>query len=128
MKKLKHIKLFENFKIFESNYDIDQIIEYLDNWIESNSYNISYYSLEDYVKELLGLDKEITSSDETKNGVKIITIKYNDKDLIKICVSSDGVYNFGANSIEFKNISPDKLVKAPFGGDTRFYFDRDLLN
>ncbi len=126
---MKYIKLFENF-------NTSDISEELDNWIEANSDYISSYYLEDKVKELLGLDDEITSSEKVERSTegneygenwstKIIIIKYNDKDLIKVCVTMDNRYDFGKNSILFRGLPKDKVVSLPVG--VRFYFDRSLL-
>jgi hypothetical protein len=126
---MKYIKLFENF-------NTSDISEELDNWIEANSDYISSYYLEDKVKELLGLDDEITSSEKVERSTegneygenwstKIIIIKYNDKDLIKVCVTMDNRYDFGKNSILFRGLPKDKVVSLTVG--VRFYFDRSLL-
>ena len=126
---MKYLKMFENFN--------EDIADELDNWLEGNTDYLSASSLEDKVKELLNLDSEITSSEiveKDKGGEeygenwnkKLITIKYNGKDLIKVWVSNDNVYDFGKNSISFDGIPDDKLVKIPYGG-ARFYFDRSLL-
>ena len=126
---MKYLKLFESFN--------EDISEELDNWIEANSDYISSSALEDKVKELLGLDQEITSSESvekdrggdmySENWNKIlITIKYNGKDLIKVWVNSDYRYSSGKNVISFEELPNDKVVRLPYG-DTRFYFDRSLL-
>lgn len=126
---MKYLKLFESFN--------EDISEELDNWIEANSDYISSSALEDKVKELLGLDQEITSSESvekdrggdmySENWNKIlITIKYNQKDLIKVWVNSDYRYSSGKNVISFEELPNDKVVRLPYG-DTRFYFDRSLL-
>ncbi len=126
---MKWIKLFESFN--------EDISEELDNWIEANSDYISSSALEDKVKELLGLDQEITSSESvekdrggdmySENWDKIlITIKYNEKDLIKVWVNSDYRYSSGKNVISFEELPNDKVVRLPYG-DTRFYFDKSLL-
>ena len=126
---MKYLKLFESFN--------EDISEELDNWIEDNSDYISSSALEDKVKELLGLDQEITSSESvekdrggdmySENWNKIlITIKYNQKDLIKVWVNSDYRYSSGKNVISFEELPNDKVVRLPYG-DTRFYFDRSLL-
>ena len=126
---MKYLKLFESFN--------EDISEELDNWIEDNSDYISSSALEDKVKELLSLDQEITSSESvekdrggdiySENWDKIlITIKYNEKDLIKVWVNSDYRYSSGKNVISFEELPNDKVVRLPYG-DTRFYFDRSLL-
>jgi len=123
-------------RIIKESYDIDEVITELDDWIEGNVDHISRYSLEDKVKELLNMDEEITSeveeleSDEGDEygenwGTKIIVIKYNDEDLMKVCVTSEGGYHFGKNNIVFEGEPRDKLVRAGFG--IRFYFDKSLL-
>jgi hypothetical protein len=127
---MKYLKMFENFN--------EDIPDELDNWLEGNTDYLSASSLEDKVKELLNLDSEITSSEiveKDKGGEeysenwnkKLITIKYNGKDLVKVWVSNDNGYDFGKNSISFDGIPDDKLVKIPYGG-ARFYFDRSLLS
>jgi hypothetical protein len=127
---MKYLKMFENF-----NEDIPDELDY---WLEGNNDYLSASSLEDKVKELLNLDSEITSSEiveKDKGGEeysenwnkKLITIKYNGKDLVKVWVSNDNGYDFGKNSISFDGIPDDKLVKIPYGG-ARFYFDRSLLS
>ncbi len=126
---MKYLKLFESFN--------EDISEELDNWIEDNSDYISSSALEDKVKELLNLDQEITSSESvekdrggdmySENWDKIlITIKYNEKDLIKVWVNSDYRYSSGKNVISFEELPNDKVVRLPYG-DTRFYFDKSLL-
>ncbi len=127
---MKYLKLFESFN--------EDISEELDNWIEDNSDYISSSALEDKVKELLNLDQEITSSESvekdrggdmySENWDKIlITIKYNEKDLIKVWVNSDYRYSSGKNVISFEELPNDKVVRLPYG-DTRFYFDKSLLS
>ena len=124
---MKHIKLFENF-----NNDIS---EEIDNWIEANNDYISASSLEDKLKELIG-DDDIESSEtiEKNSGgneygenwsTKVICIKYKGQELMKVCVNSSGVYDFGKNSIMFKGLPKDKVVEAGFG--TRFFFDKTLV-
>ncbi len=126
---MKYLKLFESFN--------EDISEELDNWIEDNSDYISSSALEDKVKELLNLDQEITSSESvekdrggdmySENWNKIlITIKYNQKDLIKVWVNNDYRYSSGKNVISFEELPNDKVVRLQYG-DTRFYFDRSLL-
>ncbi len=126
---MKYLKLFESFN--------EDISEELDNWIEDNSDYISSSALENKVKDLLGLDQEITSSESvekdrggdmySENWNKIlITIKYNQKDLIKVWVNNDYRYSSGKNVISFEELPNDKVVRLPYGG-TRFYFDRSLL-
>jgi hypothetical protein len=108
----------------ESNdFDVDDIVNELDDWIEGNVDYISQYSLEDKVQRLLNMDEEITSdveeleSDEGDEygedwGIKIIVIKYNGEDLMKVCVTPEGRYHYGNNRNMFNN---------------RFYFDKSLL-
>ena len=126
---MKYLKLFENF-------DTNDIVEELDNWIEDNSDYISKDSLERKVSELLG-DDSLTSETEvvedtggSKYGenwnTNVIKIKLRGKDLVKVCVSSDGRYNSGKNSLMFEDEPKDKVQMAGFG--VRFYFDRSLLN
>ena len=127
---MKYLKLFESFN--------EDISEELDNCKEDNSDYISSSALEDKVKELLNLDQEITSSESvekdrggdmySENWDKIlITIKYNEKDLIKVWVNSDYRYSSGKNVISFEELPNDKVVRLPYG-DTRFYFDKSLLS
>ena len=144
-KKIKKEILSEQFKrmqklaglIIENENFNEDIPDELDNWLEGNTDYLSASSLEDKVKELLNLDSEITSSEiveKDKGGEeygenwnkKLITIKYNGKDLVKVWVSNNNGYDFGKNSISFDGIPDDKLVKIPYGG-ARFYFDRSLL-
>ena len=126
---MKHIKLFENY----SNQE--EVVTELDNWIEANSEKISASDLEEKVKELIGNMGEITVEEETikdEGGMrygenwntKVITVKLNGKDLVKVCTKSDGRYAYGASSNIFSDVPQDKKV-----GDVgvRFYFDRTLL-
>ena len=110
-------------RVIKESYDIDEVITELDDWIEGNVDYISQYSLEDKVKRLLNMDEEITSdveeleSDEGDEygedwGIKIIVIKYNGEDLMKVCVTPEGSYHYGNNQNMFNN---------------RFYFDKSLL-
>lgn len=126
---MKHIKLFENY----SNQE--EVVTELDNWIEANSEKISASDLEEKVKELIGNMGEITVEEETikdEGGMrygenwntKVITVKLNGKELVKVCTKSDGRYAYGASSNIFSDVPQDKKV-----GDVgvRFYFDRSLL-
>jgi hypothetical protein len=110
-------------KVMKESYDIDEVITELDDWIEGNVDYISQYSLEDKVQRLLNMDEEMTSdievleSDEGDEygedwGIKIIVIKYNGEDLMKVCVTPEGRYHYGNNRNMFNN---------------RFYFDKSLL-
>lgn len=123
----------------EENYDANSIGSEIDEWIEANSDYISKYSLEDKVKELLGIDSEITSTEEIEEDKggrmygenwdkKLITIKLNGQDLVKVWTDSNGRFAFGKSSIHFDDLPKDKIVSAPYGGGARFYFDRSLLN
>ena len=126
---MQHLKLFENY----SNQE--EVVTELDDWIESNSAKITASDLEEKVKELIGNMGEITVEEETikdEGGMrygenwntKVITVKLNGKDLVKVCTKSDGRYAYGASSNIFSDIPQDKKV-----GDVgvRFYFDRSLL-
>ena len=130
MRKLKYVKLFENY----SNQE--EVVTELDNWIESNSDYLSASSLEDKVKELIGNMGEITVEEETikdEGGMrygenwntKVITVKLNGKELVKVCTKSDGRYDYGACSNMFSDVPQDKKV-GDYSG-VRFYFDRSLL-
>jgi len=117
-----------------------EIANELDDFIESNSEYLSQYSLEEKVRELLGVDEEdnsVTSSVETMEDeggdeygenwdTKVIVIQYNGEDLVKVCVNSENRYSYGKNVMAFKGLPDSKVVKARFG-DPRFYFDRSLL-
>ena len=59
MRKLKHIKLFENY----SNQE--EVVTELDNWIEANSEKIEAYDLKEKVEELIGNMGKITVEEET---------------------------------------------------------------
>ena len=121
--------MFENFN--------EDISEELDNWIEDNSDYISSSALENKVKELLNLDNEITSTETVEKDrggdmysenwdKRLITIKYNGKDLMKVWVNNDYRYSSGKNVLSFEEIPNDKVVRIPYAG-TRFYFDKSLL-
>ena len=126
---MQHLKLFENY----SNQE--EVVTELDNWIEANSDYLSTSSLEDKVKDLIGNMGEVTVEEETikdEGGMrygenwntKVITVKLNGKELVKVCTKSDGRYAYGASSNIFSDVPQDKKV-----GDVgvRFYFDRSLL-
>lgn len=130
MRKLKHIKLFENY----SNQE--EVVTELDNWIEANSEKIEAYDLKEKVEELIGNMGKITVEEETIENeggkiygenwnTKVITVKLNGKDLVKVCTKSDGRYDYGACSNIFSDVPQDKKVENYSG--VRFYFDRSLL-
>ena len=127
---MQHLKLFENY----SNQE--EVVTELDNWIEANSEKISASDLEEKVKELIGNMGEITVEEETikdEGGMrygenwntKVITVKLNEEDLVKVCTKSDGRYDYGACSNIFSDVPQDKKV-GDYSG-VRFYFDRSLL-
>jgi hypothetical protein len=128
---MKHLQLFESYGNSES------IAEELDNWIEENSDYINVSSLESKIKDLIQ-DGQITIEEEEvedKGGmeygenwnIKVIAVKLNGKDLMKVCVNSDGGYDFGKNSSMFKALPQDKVVYAPFSKDPRFFLDKTIL-
>jgi hypothetical protein len=127
---MKHIKLFESYFLAED------IATEIDNWIEDNSNYLSRHSLEEKIKELIRDKGTITAEEETienKEGeqysenwnTKVITVKLNGKDLVKVCTKSDGRYSYGASSNMFRDLPENKKGGVPSG---RFYFDRTLLN
>jgi hypothetical protein len=128
---MKHLQLFESYGNSES------IAEELDNWIEENSDYINASSLERKIKDLIQ-DGQITIEEEEiedKGGmeygenwnIKVITVKLNGKDLMKVCVNSDGIYSFGKNVLMFRDLPKDKVVCAPFSTDPRFFLDKTIL-
>ena len=128
---MKHLQLFESYT------NSEEVAEELDNWIESNSDYISASSLESKINELIE-DGEITVEVETiedKGGMeygedwstRVFTVKFNGKDLMKVCVNSEGRYDFGKNSLMFKGLPQDKVVNAPYSTDPRFFFDKTIL-
>ena len=128
---MKHLQLFESYT------NSEEVAEELDNWIESNSDYISASSLESKINELIE-DGEITVEVETiedKGGMeygedwstRVLTVKFNGKDLMKVCVNSEGRYDFGKNSLMFKSLPQDKVVYAPYSTDPRFFFDKTIL-
>ena len=128
---MKHLQLFETYS------NSEDVAEELDNWIESNSDYISASSLESKINELIE-DGEITvgvDKVEDKGGMEygedwstqVLTVKLNGKDLMKVCVNSEGRYDFGKNSLMFKGLPQDKVVYAPYSTDPRFFFDKTIL-
>ena len=128
---MKHLQLFETYS------NSEDVAEELDNWIESNSDYISASSLESKINELIK-DGEITvgvDKVEDKGGMEygedwstqVLTVKLNGKDLMKVCVNSEGRYDFGKNSLMFKGLPQDKVVYAPYSMDPRFFFDKTIL-
>ena len=128
---MKHLQLFESYT------NSEEVAEELDNWIESNSDYISASSLESKINELIE-DGEITVEVETiedKGGMEygedwstqVFIVKFNGKDLMKVCVNSEGRYDFGKNSLMFKGLPQDKVVYAPYSMDPRFFFDKTSL-
>jgi hypothetical protein len=117
---MKYVKAFKNFSINE-NMDVN-IIEEIDNWIEANTDYISASSLEDKLRELTGNDtievQETTEKNPGEYGENwndtLLVAKMNGKDLMKVYLNSDYMYNFGKNSIKFKG--------------QRFFFDETILN
>ena len=128
---MKHLQLFETYS------NSEDVAEELDNWIESNSDYISSSSLESKINELIE-DGEITvgvDKVEDKGGMEygedwstqVLTVKLNGKDLMKVCVNSEGRYDFGKNTLMFKGLPKDKVVYAPYSTDPRFFFDKTIL-
>ena len=128
---MKHLQLFETYS------NSEDVAEELDNWIESNSDYISASSLESKINELIK-DGEITvgvDKVEDKGGMEygedwstqVLTVKLNGKDLMKVCVNSEGRYDFGKNTLMFKGLPKDKVVYAPYSTDPRFFFDKTIL-
>ena len=128
---MKHLQLFESYTSSED------VAEELDNWIEDNSDYISASSLEGKINELIQ-DGEITVEVETiedKGGMEygedwstqVVTVRLNGKDLMKVCVDSEGRYDFGKNTLMFKGLPQDKVVYAPYSMDPRFFFDKTIL-
>ena len=128
---MKHLQLFETYS------NSEDVAEELDNWIESNSDYISASSLKSKINELIK-DGEITvgvDKVEDKGGMEygedwstqVLTVKLNGKDLMKVCVNSEGRYDFGKNTLMFKVLPKDKVVYAPYSTDPRFFFDKTIL-
>ena len=128
---MKHLQLFESYTSSED------VAEELDNWIESNSDYISSSSLESKINEMIE-DGEVTVEVETiedKGGMEygedwstqVVTVKLNGKDLMKVCVNSEGRYDFGKNTLMFKGLPQDKVVYAPYSTNPRFFFDKTIL-
>ena len=128
---MKHLQLFETYS------NSEDVAEELDNWIESNSDYISASSLESKINDLIGEGKvEIeVETIEDKGGMEygedwsteVFTVKFNGKDLMKVCVDSEGRYAFGRNVLMFKGLPKDKVVYAPYSTDPRFFFDKTIL-
>ena len=128
---MKHLQLFETYS------NSEDVAEELDNWIESNSDYISASSLESKINDLIGEGKvEIeVETIEDKGGMEygedwstqVLTVKLNGKDLMKVCVNSEGRYDFGKNTLMFKGLPKDKVVYAPYSTDPRFFFDKTIL-
>jgi hypothetical protein len=130
---MKYIKLFESF-----GNDADSIAEEIDNWIDSNEDYMSASSLEDKLKELIGSDDiKVTETVERSSegdeygedwSTTIICAKYKGQDLMKVCVNSSKAYDFGKNSIMFRELPSNKVVKdEPYHIGVRFYFDKNLI-
>ena len=128
---MKHIQLFKSYT------NSEDVAEELDNWIEANSDYISASSLKGKINELIQ-DGEITVEVDTvedKGGMEygedwstqVITVKFNGKDLMKVCVNSEGRYDFGKNTMMFKGLPQNKVVYAPYSMDPRFFFDKTVL-
>ena len=128
---MKHLQLFESYT------NSEDVAEELNNWIEDNSDYISSSSLEGKINELIE-DGEITVEVETiedKGGMgygedwrtQVVTARLNGKDLMKVCVDSEGRYDFGKNTLMFKGLPQDKVVYAPYTTDPRFFFDKTIL-
>jgi hypothetical protein len=128
---MKHIQLFESYT------NSEDVAEELDNWIEDNSDYISASSLEGKINELIGEGKvEIeVETIEDKGGMEygedwstqVITVKFNGKVLMKVCVNPEGRYDFGKNVLMFKGLPQNKVVYAPYSMDPRFFFDKTVL-
>ena len=128
---MKHLQLFESYTSSED------VAEELDNWIEDNSDYISSSSLEGKINDLIGEGKvEIeVETIEDKGGMEsgedwstqVVTVRLNGKDLMKVCVDSEGRYDFGKNTLMFKGLPQDKVVYAPYTTDPRFFFDKTIL-
>ena len=128
---MKHLQLFESYTSSED------VAEELDNWIEANSDYISSSSLEGKINDLIGEGKvEIeVKTIEDKGGMgsgedwstQVVTVRLNGKDLMKVCVDSEGRYDFGKNTLMFKGLPQDKVVYAPYTTDPRFFFDKTIL-
>ena len=128
---MKHLQLFESYT------NSEDVAEELDNWIEANSYYISSSSLEDKINDLIGEGKveiEVETIEDKGGmeygedwGTEVFTVKFNGKDLMKVCVDSEGRYAFGRNVLMFKGLPKDKVVYAPYSTDPRFFFDKTIL-
>jgi hypothetical protein len=129
---MNHLKLFENFQ------DLDSQINELDSWIESNTDYINPDMLVEKLKEILQLGDELTvdvtfyNDDEGLQygenwGKNLVTVKMNGNDLMLIWLTSDMSYDFGKNALEFGELPKNKIKGAPFGGGSRFFFDRTIL-
>ena len=128
---MKHLQLFESYTSSED------VAEELDNWIEANSDYISASSLEGKINDLIGEGKvEIeVETIEDKGGMEsgedwstqVVTVRLNGKDLMKVCVDSEGRYAFGRNVLMFKGLPQDKVMYAPYTTDPRFFFDKTIL-
>jgi hypothetical protein len=128
---MKHLQLFESYT------NSEDVAEELDNWIEDNSDYISASSLEGKINELIGEGKVEIEVDtvEDKGGMEygedwstqVFTVKLNGKVLMKVCVNSEGRYDFGKNTMMFKGLPQDKVVYAPYSTDPRFFFDKTIL-
>ena len=128
---MKHLELFESY------INPEDVAEELDNWIEANSDYISAFSLEGKINELIGEGKVEIEVEiiEDKGGMEygedwstqVFTVKLNGKVLMKVCVNSEGRYDFGKNPMRFKGLPQDKVVYAPYSVDPRFFFDKTIL-
>lgn len=129
---MKHIQIYESFS------SPDPSAEELDNWIEDNSDYISENSLRNKVEEMIPDAGEITSESYTIQDpggkqygenwdTKVLVVKLDGQDLVKVCVNQNGKYNFGKNVLEFQDAPQDKIVSAPFGGGPRFFFDSSIV-
>ena len=128
---MKHQQLFESYTSSED------VAEELDNWIEANSDYISSSSLEGKINDLIGEGKveiEVETIEDKGGmeygedwGTEVFTVKFNGKDLMKVCVDSEGRYDFGKNTLMFKGLPQDKVVYAPYSMDPRFFFDKTIL-
>ena len=129
---MNHLKLFENFQ------DLDSQIDELDSWIEANKDYINPDGLMEKLKEILQLEDGLTVDITFQNddggleygenwGKNLVTIKMNGRELMLIWLTSDMSYDFGKNALEFGEFPKNKIKGAPFGGGTRFFFDRTIL-
>jgi hypothetical protein len=114
-------KTNEGFKLFEG-FDGEDVYDEIDNWLDANSDYISASSLEYKMKDLLDSeDIEVTETEEEDTGGKkygenwnttVLCVKYKGKDLMKVCMTSDGRYASGMSNNMFGE---------------RFFFDKSLL-